>query len=414
MVEEIKTPTIKEQELLLGELGLKKYHAKIEKVLKKFIDMREEYYSVVALWIIGTYLHKQFSSYPYLFFNAMKGSGKTRMLNIIANLSKDGRNAGSMTEAVLFRTAYKRTLCLDEIEKIDKNEALNLILNSGYKKGLSVERMAKRKTPEGDIEEPELFNVYCPIAMANIKGIRDVLSDRCISIILEKSAKKNITRLIENFDNDIEFKTIKGGLNRLTEKISSDLNYFGDVIEKWNLFVFSSEKQDTYDTYDTYDIKDRYAPLFNKIDKTGIQERNLELFFPLFIIADICGKKILDNLINFSKEVVKEKRKQDREENRDVQIYEFISQYPNREFVFMSELTKDFREFVGAEVQDTWINSFWLGKRLRTLNLVLDDRRQRQRSVLLDIDRAEKQFKMWDEPKEITAELDEVFKDGKK
>jgi len=414
MVEEIKTPTIKEQELLLGELGLKKYHAKIEKVLKKFIDMREEYYSVVALWIIGTYLHKQFSSYPYLFFNAMKGSGKTRMLNIIANLSKDGRNAGSMTEAVLFRTAYKRTLCLDEIEKIDKNEALNLILNSGYKKGLSVERMAKRKTPEGDIQEPELFNVYCPIAMANIKGIRDVLSDRCISIILEKSAKKNITRLIENFDNDIEFKTIKGGLNRLTEKISSDLNYFGDVIEKWNLFVFSSEKQDTYDTYDTYDIKDRYAPLFNKIDKTGIQERNLELFFPLFIIADICGKKILDNLINFSKEVVKEKRKQDREENRDVQIYEFISQYPNREFVFMSELTKDFREFVGAEVQDTWINSFWLGKRLRTLNLVLDDRRQRQRSVLLDIDRAEKQFKMWDEPKEITAELDEVFKDGKK
>ena len=414
MVEEIKTPTIKEQELLLGELGLKKYHAKIEKVLKKFIDMREEYYSVVALWIIGTYLHKQFSSYPYLFFNAMKGSGKTRMLNIIANLSKDGRNAGSMTEAVLFRTAYKRTLCLDEIEKIDKNEALNLILNSGYKKGLSVERMAKRKTPEGDIQEPELFNVYCPIAMANIKGIRDVLSDRCISIILEKSAKKNITRLIENFDNDIEFKTIKGGLNRLTEKISSDLNYFGDVIEKWNLFVFSSEKQDTYDTYDTYDIKDRYAPLFNKIDKTGIQERNLELFFPLFIIADICGKKILDNLINFSKEVVKEKRKQDREENRDVQIYEFISQYPNREFVFMSELTKDFREFVGAEVQDTWINSLWLGKRLRTLNLVLDDRRQRQRSVLLDIDRAEKQFKMWDEPKEITAELDEVFKDGKK
>lgn len=394
MVKKQKTPTIKEQEILIGELGLKRYHKKIEKILRKFIDMKEEYYSIISLWIVGTYLHKQFSSYPYLFFNAMKGSGKTRMLNIISMLSKNGRNAGSMTEAVLFRTAYKRTLCLDEIEKIDKNEALNLILNSAYKKGLSVERMAKKKTQEGEIQEPESFNVYCPIAMANIKGIRDVLADRCISIILEKSSDKKITRLIENFEHDIEFQKIRGGLKSLTENFPDDLNYFGDVIDAWNSFV----EQDTYDTYDTYDGKDRYKELFQKMDKIGIEGRNLELFFPLFITADICGNKILNDLIDFSKGIIKERRHQDKEENKDVQIYDFVSQYPNREFVFMADLIKEYREFIGVGVEDTWTNSNWLGKRLRILNLVLEDRRQRRRSVRLDIDRAIKQFKMWDEP----------------
>ena len=68
MVDEKKTPTIKEQELMIEGLG--RYHKKIILVLKKWVDMPNEYLNIVSLWIIGTYFHKQFSAYPYLFFNA--------------------------------------------------------------------------------------------------------------------------------------------------------------------------------------------------------------------------------------------------------------------------------------------------------------------------------------------------------
>ena len=38
----------------------------VKNVLQMFIDMEEKYHDIISLWIIGTYFHKQFNSYPYL------------------------------------------------------------------------------------------------------------------------------------------------------------------------------------------------------------------------------------------------------------------------------------------------------------------------------------------------------------
>ena len=32
----------------------------LQDILKQYIDMREDYYPLIALWIIGTYIHKSF------------------------------------------------------------------------------------------------------------------------------------------------------------------------------------------------------------------------------------------------------------------------------------------------------------------------------------------------------------------
>ena len=153
--EKLKDPETKEAnlDLMIGKDGLRRYHDKIVEILREWMDLDERTYSLIALWIVGTYLHKQFNTYAYLFLNAMKGSGKTRLLKIIANLSKDGELAGAMTEAVLFRTSQD-TLCIDEIENINRQgqENLSLLLNSGYKRGLKVKRMRKDKL-EGQIVE---------------------------------------------------------------------------------------------------------------------------------------------------------------------------------------------------------------------------------------------------------------------
>jgi len=400
--EVVKTPSVKEQEILLGDLGLTRYHKKIEKILRKFMDMKEEYYSVISLWIIGTYLHKQFNSYPYLFFNAMKGSGKTRILNIVANLSKDGKLNLSVTKAGVFRS--KGTYCLDEFEGIGRkgNEDLKELINGAYKKGGTITRYDDvKKTPEG-----EEFNIYRPVAMANIWGMENVLADRCISLILEKSSKKKITRLIENFDNDMEFEEIKGGLMRLTENISDELNYFGGVIDEWNVIA-------RLDVLDVSTLKtSKYQDLLRKIHGINIEGRDLELFFPLFIIADICGKKVFEDVIKFSKKIIDQRRAQDREDNIDVQIYDFVSQYPTKEFVFVSEFTREFKEFVG--ITDEWLNSRFLGRGLRRLNLVLGEKHTNKRSIRLDLKKAQEKIKLFVEPEEIKSEFEGVFEDGQK
>ena len=389
-------------ENILEEAGFKRYFKKIRNLLKEYMDMREEYYSLVALWIIGTYIHKQFASYPYLYFNAMKGSGKSRILKFIENLSKNGKRANNITEGVLFRTAYERTLCIDEFERMNdkKNDAIKELLNSAYKRGAIVERLSKRKVEGSEQYITEEFKVYCPIAIANIWGMDNVLGDRCIPVILEKSSKREIVDLIECFESDIEFQIIRGGLKRLTENISNSSNIFGDVFQSWK--KFSQGKHDTKDT------KDSTTALFKKIKEANVSGRNLELFFPLFIIADICGDKVLKEILKFSQKVIKEKREKDRDENIDVQIYEFIAQYPNSNFVEISTLVNDFKKFI--ERDESWINNTFFGRGLSRLNLVLKRRHQHKREVLLDIEKAKEQIKKFKEPDEIkTIELDEVF-----
>ena len=71
-------------ENIVGKDGFIRYFKKIKAILKEYMDMEEQQYNLISLWIIGTYIHKQFPAYPYLFFNAMKGSGKTRILKIIS------------------------------------------------------------------------------------------------------------------------------------------------------------------------------------------------------------------------------------------------------------------------------------------------------------------------------------------
>jgi len=98
----------------------------------------------------------------------------------------------------------------------------------------------------------------------------------------------------------------------------------------------------------------------------------LELFFPIFILADICGEEILEEILKLAKVIVKDRKDKDREENTDVQLYEFISQYSLTGYVEVSTLVQDFQKFIDSD--DKWINSRWLGKNLRKLKLVIDSR----------------------------------------
>lgn len=394
--------------MLVGEFGLKDSFEKIQNILKDYMDLPKEDYSLISLWIMGTYLHKQFSSYPYLFFNAMKGSGKSRILNIIKNLSKDGTMAGSMTEAVLFRTGG--TLCLDEFEGVNAKgqENLKLILNSAYKKGLSVYRMAKKKIEGREEQVPEKFDVYRPITMANIWGLDNVLQDRCIPVILEKSNRNEITKLIEDFEGNMDFQVVRGGLRRLTEKINNDLGIFNDVFKKWNAYqknkvnvvnkinkVNIVNKVSNKGNFDDIDDIDDYQDIFLKIDGSNLSGRDLEIFFPIFIIADIVGGEVLNEVLETAKQKVSERKESDREESKDVMLYEFLAQSSYSGYVDISLVVKDLQEFYGEE---KWINSRGISRALKRLKLKLGTRSTgKNKQVKIDIEKAKQKLCLFKE-----------------
>jgi len=418
-VEEIeeKVSNISEEEL---KSVLKPILKKIIIILKKYMDLKEDHYLLIGTWIIGTHFHQSFRSYPYLFFNAMKGSGKSRILNLITMLSKQGIVLNSLTEAVLFRT--KGTLGIDEFESVGKkgNENLRELLNSAYKKTGKVFRMKKVSGKDGESQEVEEFEVYRPIIMANIWGMDETLGDRCIELILEKSVNKKVVKLIEDFEDNSQ---ITGVVDAISKGIGSygSFKFMLEVQQNWNNYIESISSPNIPNTpftptTPTTPVNNMYNNnniyIYNKINNTELLGRDLELFFPLFLISDLCGN--LDKMLEISTKIVKERKEKDVYESFDVQVYDFVAQHKEIGFLRISELTSQFRDFAGIqEKQENWINSRWLGKSLKRLLLIKDKKKSSGMMVVLNIEKAQEKIKIFKEPEEddsIEEIVTEVFK----
>ncbi len=393
----------------LNKEKLREAYFSIIEILKKYLDLKEEYYSLIALWIIGTYNHDKFNSYPYLYFNAMRGSGKSRALNLITSLTKDGKVMASPTEAVLFRT--NGTLAIDEFEGVVSKEKsmVRELLNASYKKGVFILRMKKKSGKDGEEQVVESFETYRPILMANISGMDEVLGDRCIQLILEKSSNPAITKLIEDFENNPKINYTRNSLVTCSLCICS---YINNVHQKWNEFI--SDKYittlttlTTNNTANTNNIEKDYRlsesglkdleiiSLFNKIEASEIQGRNLELFLPIFFIAMEFDDLILKEAIKTAGEIIGERRKEEEMESVDVMLYDFISKKQSSlDYCSIKILTDDFRQFIGES--EDWLNSKWLGRALKRLNLIVDKRRiTRGVEVILNIPKAKEKIKMF-------------------
>jgi len=367
----------------------KKLFSRIKEILKFYLDMKEEQFDILALWIIGTYQHTSFLTYPYLYFNAMKGSAKTRTLKLIKAFSKDGDMLASISEAVLFRT--KGTLCIDEFESIGSKgkEALREVLNTSYKYGGKVKRMRKKKTIDGEQQVVEEFDTFRPIAIANISGMEEVLNDRCITLILEKSSNKAVTKKMEDFDNNLEILDLKRTLNELWCSLCSVVSP-QNIYKEWNLYINNQYTTlHTYTTLTTLTTPNytNNTELFEKIDKLDIDGRNLEIYFPLILIANSAG--LLDHFLAIVKKKVNERKLDDVMESKDVRLFEFVGKQ-NKDWFKIKELTNLFRNYCGEEEgEDAWLNARWIGKALKRLNIISEKRRVGEgMEVVLDVEKA--------------------------
>lgn len=383
---------------------LKECYRNIVDILKEYVELREDYYPIIALWILGTYMHNEFEAYPYLFINAMRGSGKTRLLRLISTLSNGskGRVQTGITESVLFRTQKHIALVLDECEQIagkDKG-TLREYLNASYKKGGIVARAKKVKKDGKEDYEIEEFEPYRPIAMANIWGMEEVLEDRCLTLILEKSSNKAITMMVENFKEDFKIKTTLTTLTSLNDinqcrlcRVVTSKN----IYISWNTFIKQhydiNNPNNINNTNNTNNIINN--KFFKSIISTGIDGRNLELTLPFFIISNYIDEELFEQIVPTIKKIIEEKRSEEFSESIDVSFIDFVAQYPNGDYyISIQKVTSDFKSF--TQSNDDWINTKWVGRALKRLNLIRNKRRMTHgREVILDVIKAQEKIKIF-------------------
>lgn len=151
--------------------------------IQKYVYFEDKgIYTILTLWVIGTYFYKVFRYFPYIWLNADKGSGKTRVMEVIMPLAFNAVLAVNHSEASVFRLVDVdgATLLIDEFEKLKKEnqQGIMTLLNSGFNAEASVIRNERK----GDSFKPIPFSSYSPKMFAGIDDISDVLMDRCIRI----------------------------------------------------------------------------------------------------------------------------------------------------------------------------------------------------------------------------------------
>lgn len=325
----------------------------IKKLISRYIDTTSENIEILSLWLLGTYKHKEFETFPLLQLLAQKRSGKTRTLKLLSSLAykSDGSVSTSPTETHLFRHK-EGALFFDEMEYISSKErgAFRETLNAVYKKGNKIVRYKEVKKDGAKEYVEEAFYPYYPLALANISGLGDVLADRSLQIILRRSQKK-LTKLVEDFSTNKEILKLKEKLSSLNATIPQ--NFFSD----WNNYVQGESLQNE-------DLKE----LFDKIQSTEIYGRSLEIFFPLFIIAYLCDS--IDEFLKHAQEYIKQREEEDSLEDIDERLKCYlnskIEEYSG--FVGVSIILSGFRN--SLESPEEWINNKWLGRALKRLGFV--------------------------------------------
>lgn len=192
----------------------------------------EGMHTMIALWIMGTYFHRLFVSYPYVHLNGNAGSGKTKCLSLIATLGFNGELSVNNTPSYTIRIVHSNhaTCCIDEVEKFsnpkdEETKTILAMLNAGYKRGTMIGK--SEQGGRGSKWHPVRFEAYSPKVLAGINSLPQTLTSRCIPLIMVKSGNRElINREVD--ENDPDLLRIRNSLYR------AYLEHHPEVIECYN------------------------------------------------------------------------------------------------------------------------------------------------------------------------------------
>jgi len=114
----------------------------LEALIRRYVVLTPQQSGALALWVLHTWAVEAAQTTPYVHLcSAEPESGKSRCVEVLAEIVREPLRASSMTAAVLFRAVqqYEPTLLVDEIDNTfrDRNEKTELLglFNDGYRRG---------------------------------------------------------------------------------------------------------------------------------------------------------------------------------------------------------------------------------------------------------------------------------------
>jgi hypothetical protein len=240
--------------------------------LNRRVELKLQELNTLAVQVLGTWVHRAFQSYPYGWFYGYMGSGKTTTLDVINGMAYHSILATSMSNSALFRLVHANhaTVCYDEAESLnvfggkesERQERISLF-NSGYRAGSEV--YLTEKDPDTGTWTQVAFDPYSPKFLASIKPISPTLQSRSLTYVMLKAQSDEKSKALP------DHKMLKS----IRQRAYSWL--FAEGVQIKNL---ATNEKLTSELMKSYECKNR----------------EMELFLPLFLIADNYYPELLEDI----------------------------------------------------------------------------------------------------------------------
>jgi len=167
--------------------------------LKYVYFTHDEFATLLALWVMGSYVYQLFNAYPYLHLHGGFATGKTTIMDIIELTAFNGISESQATKAKLIEVIHRSgaTIILDEFEKNSKGteDQYTQMLKAGYRKGGSYSKMTAKN-------QESKFNIYSPKVLGGESEIvNSALKSRTIEI--KTTSKPNGINLADWDKDDV-------------------------------------------------------------------------------------------------------------------------------------------------------------------------------------------------------------------
>jgi hypothetical protein len=169
-------------------------------VIDRFIDFQRSLgdqrtmAEMVACYILATWFLDAFNVIGFLWPNGERGSGKTQLLHLIAELSYLGQLilTGGSYATLRDLADYGATLCFDDAENVSNSRRSNPdkrnLLLAGNRRGATV--TVKESVQDGKKWQTRYVNAYCPRAFSAIRLPDPVLASRTIVVPLIRTGNR--------------------------------------------------------------------------------------------------------------------------------------------------------------------------------------------------------------------------------
>jgi hypothetical protein len=351
-----------------------------------YMDFQDDrIYDFCALWTIGTYFHAFFNTYPYVFWNAMKASGKTKCLTLTEMMAFNAINATNISTSALFRLiqANKCTMLLDENENATEHQISEWksILLSGYKRAGKVYRAEEGRRKGSKVFKVNEYEVYSPKMIANIGGVEDVLESRCIYLNLLRTVNyetgnREIDVALEKWKdirNDLylllmqEFSTVIDTYQNLNipDSLQTNINNFSELSECMTGQNGISKVKREMPPQSSLSAQHSLNTTIDVSVYRLLANRDMELWKPILVLAKCVSEELFINMLNFAVQKSREKRTEELSDVWDLNVlYALLELVLDDCYVPIKELKAKCIE-IDSSMETT--KNAWFGRALKRL-----------------------------------------------